>query len=67
VLGVVQGEVGEQRVDRSEPVVAGRDRVAPNRLEVIEERGDQRRVEIRDVQGAWRGAGAVGRVAQMWR
>jgi hypothetical protein len=47
---VVQGEVGEQRVDRGETVVAGGDRVCPLSFEVLEERGDQRRVELCDVQ-----------------
>ena len=46
VLGVMQREVGEQRVDRGEPVVARRDRVARSVCEVVEERGDQRRVEL---------------------
>ena len=64
VFGVVQREVGEQRVDRREPVVAGLGRVAAICLEVIQERGDQRRVEIGDVQRAWRSAGLVGREAQ---
>ena len=60
VLGVVQREIGEQRVDRREPVVAGLDLVAAVVLEVVEERGDQRRVELRDVEFAGRGAGPVG-------
>jgi hypothetical protein len=35
VLGVLQGEVGEQRVDRREPVVAGLRRVAAVVFEVL--------------------------------
>jgi hypothetical protein len=64
VLGVVQREVGEPRVDRREPVVARLDRVAGVALEVVEERGDQRRVEPRDVQLAGRRGGAFGGAAQ---
>ena len=59
VLGVVQREVGEQRVDRREPRVAGRDRVVAFVFEVVEERGDQRRVEIGEVQRAGRLAGLL--------
>ena len=59
VLGVVQREVAEQRVDRREAVVAGRDRVAAIVLEVVKERGDQRRVELRDVELARRRAQAL--------
>ena len=51
MLGVVQGEVAEQRVDRGQPVVAGGGAVVAVAFEVIEERGDQRRVELGDVQG----------------
>ena len=64
VFWVVQREVGEQRVDRREPVVAGRDHVVASVFEVVEERGDQRRVEIGDVQGARRLAGAFGGEAE---
>ena len=54
VFGVVQGEVAEQRVDRGQAVVAGGGAVVPVAFEVVEERGDQRRVEVGDVQGAGR-------------
>jgi hypothetical protein len=60
VLGVMQGEVAEQGVDRGQPVVAGGRAVAPVALEVIEERGDQRRVEFGDVEVGGRLSGAVG-------
>ncbi len=58
MLGMVQGEVTEQRVDRGEPVVAGGGPVVPVTLEVVQERGDQRGVELGDVQPARRCAGA---------
>jgi hypothetical protein len=64
VLGVVQGEVGEQRVDRRESVVAGRGRVVALVFEVLEERGDQRRVEVGDVELAGWGAASLGGEAQ---
>ena len=51
--------VAEQRVDRREPVVAGADAVAAIVFEVVEERGDQRRVEVGDVERARRLAGAL--------
>jgi len=60
VLGVLKRHVGEQRVDRSETVVAAADAVAASFLEVRQERGDQRRVELRDVQVAGRSPGALG-------
>ena len=50
MLGVAQRGVAEQRVDRGEPGVAGADAVAALVLEVVQERADQRRVEIVDVQ-----------------
>jgi hypothetical protein len=59
VLGVVEGEVLEQRVDRREPVVAGRDRVAALALEVLKEGRHKRRVELGDVERAGRRAGAL--------
>ena len=64
VFGVLQREVGEQRVDRREPVVAGPRLVAAAGLEVLEERHDQRRVELADVQRARWGAGLVGHERQ---
>jgi hypothetical protein len=60
VFGMVQGEVAEQGVDRGEPVVAGSGAVTPLALEVVQERGDQRCVEVGDVQLAGRGADAFG-------
>jgi len=63
VLGVLQGKVAEQRVDRSQPVIASGGAVAPLALEMVQERADQRRVEFGDVEGggclaqAFRGEG----------
>ena len=53
VFGVAVLGVAEQRVDRREPQVAGADAVGAPGLEVVEERGDQRRVELCDVELAW--------------
>ena len=64
VLGVVQGDVAEQGVDRGEPVVAGGHAVVPVVLEVVQERGDQRGVEVGDVQGGRALAGAFGGEAE---
>jgi len=64
VFGVVQREVGEQRVDRREPVVAGRDRVAAFSFEVLEERCDQCCVEVGDIEIAGLFAGPLGGEAQ---
>jgi len=50
VFGVTQRGVAEQRVNRGEPVVAGADLVTALVLEVIEERADQRCVEVGDIQ-----------------
>jgi hypothetical protein len=50
VLGVLQREVGEQRVDRREPVVAGLRRVAAIAFEVLQEGSGQRRVERGEVE-----------------
>ena len=60
VLGMLQGEVAEQRVDRGQPVVAGGHAVVSVAFEVVQERGDQRRVELGDVEGAGCLAGAFG-------
>ena len=60
MFGVVQREVAEQGVDRGQPVVAGGGAVVAVAFEVIEERGDQRRVELGDVQGGGRLAEAFG-------
>jgi len=47
-------------VDRREAVVAAADTVPASVLEVLEERGDQRRVELGDVQLAGQLAGLFG-------
>ena len=53
VLGVAQRGVAEQRVDRGQAGVAGADAVAALVLEVVEERADQRRVEVVEVERRW--------------
>ena len=60
MLGVMQCEVGEQRVDGRQAVVAAAGGVVPVLFEVVQERGDQRRVEVGDIQGAGRLAGFPG-------
>jgi hypothetical protein len=50
LLGVFERSEAVEGVDRPEPGVAGPGAVAPVLLEVVEERADQRRVEIVDVQ-----------------
>ena len=45
--------VAAERVDRGEPGVAGPGTVATIMLEVVEERADQRRVEIIEVKLGW--------------
>ena len=50
VLGVLERRVVKQRADRGQAGVAGADAVAAFVLEMVEERADQRRVEIVDVQ-----------------
>ena len=52
--------VAEQRADRCQTRVAGADAVGALVLEVIEERADQRRVEIADVQLPGRLGAALG-------
>ena len=61
VLGVPQRGVAEQRADRGQARVAGAGAVVALVLEVIQERADQRRVEIVDVEVAGRLAGRAGR------
>ncbi len=58
VLGMPESDVGEQRVDRRQAVVAGGWVVAAVAFEVVQERADQRRVEVCDVErhGRLRGA-----------
>ncbi len=60
VLRVVKRHVCEQRVHRREAVVAAADAVAASFLEVLQERGDQRRVELCDVQLAGFRSGPLG-------
>ena len=60
VFGVSERGVAEQRVDRCQPGVAGADAVAALVLEVVEERGDQWRVEVADVELAGLAAGPLG-------
>ena len=54
VLGMAQGRVGEQRVDRRQPGVAGPDAVAAVVLQVLQERGDRRGVEVGQAERARR-------------
>ena len=50
VLGMAQGGVAEQRPDRGEPGVTGPDAHAAVGLQVGQERADQHRVQVGDVQ-----------------
>jgi hypothetical protein len=59
VLGMAQRGEPEQRVDRRQPGVAGARAVAAVVFEVVEERLDQRRVEILDLELARLLAGAL--------
>jgi hypothetical protein len=59
VLGVAQGGVAEQGVDRGQAGVAGPGAVAPPGFQVGEERGDQRGVQVGQVELAWVLPGAV--------
>ena len=59
-FGVVQCGVAEQRVDGGEAPVAGPDRVVPVSFQVVEEGGDQWRVQVGDVQRGGRLAGPGG-------
>ncbi|HLG07266.1 MAG TPA: hypothetical protein VI409_01195 [Gaiellaceae bacterium] len=59
VLGVAQRGEAKQGVDRCEPGVAGADAVTALAFEVVEEGGDQGRVEIVEVELGWLGAGAL--------
>src|ERR1035437_3915613 len=58
VLRMVQRQVGEQRMDRREARVARHRSVPPLALEMLEERRDERRVELGDVEPARRDATA---------
>ena len=59
VLGVAERGEAEHRVDRRQARVAGAGAVAALVLEVIEERRDQRCVEILDLELGWLFAGAL--------
>ena len=58
VLGVAQGGVAEQRVDRGQPRVAGARAVVPVVAQVLQEGSDEPGVEVVQVQVAGGGAGA---------
>ena len=64
VLGMLERGETVERVDRPEPRVAGPGAVAPVLFEMGEERADQRRVEIVDVQLEWLLAGLLVREGQ---
>ena len=64
VLGVPQRHVPVERVDRCQPGVPGPGAVVSVLLEVGEERADQRRVEIVDVELAGLLAGSLMREGQ---
>jgi hypothetical protein len=49
---MAQGRVGEEGVDRREPGVAGPGAVAAVCLQVLQERGDRRGVEVGDAERA---------------
>jgi hypothetical protein len=58
VLGMTQGGEAEQRMHGGKAGVAGAHAVVPLRLEVVEERADERRVEVGEVELARGLAGA---------
>jgi hypothetical protein len=60
VFGMAQTRVAKQGVDRGQTGVAGAGAVAAPVLEVVEERGDQRRIQVGEVQ---LGRGSAGSVA----
>jgi len=59
VFGVTQRGEPEQGVDRGEAGVVGADVVGAVVFEMVEERRDQRRVEVVDVEPVGRLAGAL--------
>jgi hypothetical protein len=59
MLRVTQGGVAEQRVDGREPSVARAHGISSLVLEVIQERANERSVDIGEVQGGGRLAGAL--------
>ena len=64
MFGVGQRGEAEQRVDRGQPGVAGADAVAALVFEVVEEAGDQRGVEVGQVQRGRCEPGPLGGVAE---
>jgi hypothetical protein len=64
VFGVGQRREPEQRVDRGQPRVAGADAGAALALEVVDEAGDQRRVEVGEIQRRGGQAGLVAGVTE---
>jgi hypothetical protein len=54
VLGMAQGRIGEEGADRREPGVAGPGAVPAAVLQVLQERGDRRRVEVGQAERARR-------------
>ena len=59
MLGVAQGREPEQRPDCGQPGVAGPGPGAAFALEVVQERADQRGVQVGEVQPGCLGAGAM--------
>jgi hypothetical protein len=64
VFGMVERGIAEQRVDRGETGVAGGDAVAPLLFEVVEEPADHVGVEVVEIEGGRRLAGALVGVAE---
>ena len=58
MLGVAQGGVAEQRVDRGQPRVAGARAVVPVASRVLWEGSDEPGVQVVQAQVAWCGARA---------
>lgn len=52
VFRVAQGRVGEERVDGSQPVVAGPHAVVPGRFNMGQRSGDERCVEFAEIESA---------------
>jgi hypothetical protein len=67
VFGVAQGGVAKQRADRGESQVPRSRAVVAVSLEVLEERRDQRLIEVVPVQRRRSGSGLVVREAQQRR
>ncbi len=62
MLGMLEGDVAEQRVDRRQSVVAGSGTVVPDTLEVLQERGDERSVEGSHACIGWERSGQFRRI-----